>query len=235
MRIPTTTFTKLPNHVAIIMDGNGTWAKKRGLPRTMGHRQGAKTLLEVVKASQSIGIKYLTVFAFSTENWSRPQEEVDYLMKLPFEFLAQYQDDFQKSEIKFQAIGKIDDLPEPLQAKIKEVEQQSLNNTGLNLIVAVNYGGHEEIVHACNQLLKQNKNMITEADFVAQLYTNNIPDVDLLIRTSGQMRISNFLLWQIAYSEIYFTEVLWPDFHKKELIKALKAYESRDRRFGGIK
>ncbi|HPN61569.1 MAG TPA: polyprenyl diphosphate synthase, partial [Bacilli bacterium] len=165
----------------------------------------------------------------------RPQEEVDYLMKLPFEFLAQYQDDFQKSEIKFQAIGKIDDLPEPLQAKIKEVEQQSLNNTGLNLIVAVNYGGHEEIVHACNQLLKQNKNMITEADFVAQLYTNNIPDVDLLIRTSGQMRISNFLLWQIAYSEIYFTEVLWPDFHKKELIKALKEYESRDRRFGGIK
>lgn len=226
---------KIPSHVAIIMDGNGTWAKKRGLPRNLGHRQGAKTLLEIVKASDKLGIKYLTVFAFSTENWSRPKEEVDFLMKLPLEFLTQYQDEFLKSNIKFKAIGKISELPEELREKIAEFEQKSFNNNGLNFIIAINYGAHEEILHACNQLIANHKNEVSKQDFIEHLYTSDIPDVDLLIRTSGQIRISNFLLWQIAYSELYFTDVLWPDFKEKELIKALKAYESRERRFGGIK
>ena len=225
---------KIPNHVAIIMDGNGTWAKKRGLPRNFGHRQGAKTLLEIVKASEKLGIKYLTVFAFSTENWSRPKEEVDFLMKLPLEFLTQYQDEFLKSNMKFKAIGKISGLPEDLKVKIAEFEQKSANNNGLNFIIAINYGAHEEILHACNQLIANNKSEVSKQDFIEQLYTSDIPDVDLLIRTSGQMRISNFLLWQIAYSELYFTDVLWPDFNEKELIKALKSFESRKRRFGGI-
>ncbi|MGD9887260.1 MAG: isoprenyl transferase [Bacilli bacterium] len=226
---------KIPNHVAIIMDGNGTWAKKRGLPRNLGHRQGAKTLLEIVKTSDKLGIKYLTVFAFSTENWSRPKEEVDFLMKLPLEFLTKYQDEFLKSNIKFKAIGKISELPGELREKIAEFEQNSCNNNGLNFIIAINYGAQEEILHACNQLIATNKNEVSKQDFLSSLYTRDIPDVDLLIRTSGQMRISNFLLWQIAYSELYFTDVLWPDFNEKELIKALKAYESRERRFGGIK
>ncbi|MGD9604828.1 MAG: isoprenyl transferase [Bacilli bacterium] len=235
MRNLTFAFEKIPNHVAIIMDGNGTWAKKRGLPRNMGHRQGAKTLHDIVGFCKDIGIKYLTVFAFSTENWSRPKEEVDFLMKLPLEFLSQYQDDYLKDNIKFKAIGKMADLPEELQTKISEIETKSANNSGMTFIIAINYGSHEEIVSACNQLLKEQKESINKEDLIEKLYTNNIPDVDLLIRTSGQMRISNFLLWQIAYSELYFTDVLWPDFNKKEMIKALKEYANRERRFGGIK
>jgi undecaprenyl diphosphate synthase len=235
MRNISTTFTNIPDHVAIIMDGNGTWAKKRGLPRNFGHRQGAKTLIDVILFANEIKISYLTVFAFSTENWSRPKEEVDFLMKLPMDFLDEYQDKFMNSNIKFLAIGKIEGLPLALQTKIREFEEKSKNNRGMTFLLAINYGGHEEIVHAANVLLKQNKQEITQEDFSNALYTKDIPNVDLLIRTSGQMRISNFLLWQLAYSEFYFTDVLWPDFNEKQFIKALKAYESRERRFGGVK
>lgn len=235
MRNISTTFTNIPDHVAIIMDGNGTWAKKRGLPRNFGHRQGAKTLIDLILFANEIKISYLTVFAFSTENWSRPKEEVDFLMKLPMDFLDEYQDKFMNSNIKFLAIGKIEGLPLALQTKIREFEEKSKNNRGMTFLLAINYGGHEEIVHAANVLLKQNKQEITQEDFSNALYTKDIPNVDLLIRTSGQMRISNFLLWQLAYSEFYFTDVLWPDFNEKQFIKALKAYESRERRFGGVK
>lgn len=235
MRNISTTLTNIPDHVAIIMDGNGTWAKKRGLPRNFGHRQGAKTLIDVILFANEIKISYLTVFAFSTENWSRPKEEVDFLMKLPMDFLDEYQDKFMNSNIKFLAIGKIEGLPLALQTKIREFEEKSKNNRGMTFLLAINYGGHEEIVHAANVLLKQNKQEITQEDFSNALYTKDIPNVDLLIRTSGQMRISNFLLWQLAYSEFYFTDVLWPDFNEKQFIKALKAYESRERRFGGVK
>ncbi|MDD3106331.1 MAG: isoprenyl transferase [Bacilli bacterium] len=235
MRNISTTFTNIPDHVAIIMDGNGTWAKKRGLPRNFGHRQGAKTLIDLILFANEIKISYLTVFAFSTENWSRPKEEVDFLMKLPMDFLDEYQDKFMNSNIKFLAIGKIEGLPLALQTKIREFEEKSKSNRGMTFLLAINYGGQEEIVHAANVLLKQNKQEITQEDFSNALYTKDIPNVDLLIRTSGQMRISNFLLWQLAYSEFYFTDVLWPDFNEKQFIKALKAYESRERRFGGVK
>ncbi len=235
MKNLTLTAAELPRHVAIIMDGNGTWAKKRGLPRNAGHRQGAQTLLDIVTYSQKIGLKYLTVFAFSTENWSRPKEEVDYLMKLSIKFIDRYQERFLKADLKFTAIGNIDGLPAELQTKISEFENKSRTNQGLHFIIAINYGGHEEITSAVKAIVASGETMITEQTVRDHLYTKDIPDVDLLIRTSGQMRLSNFLLWQCAYSEFYFTKVLWPDFNEEKLNEALEEYKNRDRRFGGIK
>lgn len=226
---------KLPNHVAIIMDGNGTWAIKRGLPRNMGHRKGTKTLVDLVLYANQIGIKYLTVFAFSTENWSRPKEEVDYLMKLPLEFIEEYREKFSKENIRFKVIGKREQLSLELQEKIGEFEQKTLNNDGLTFIIALNYGAYDEIISAVNKILKDNLQEVNQQSFEKYLYTKDIPNVDFLIRTSGQLRISNFLLWQIAYSELYFTKTLWPDFNKKEFNRALEEYSSRDRRFGGLK
>lgn len=231
----------IPKHVAIIMDGNGTWAKKRGLPRNMGHRKGAKTLVDITKAANELKIEYLTVFAFSTENWSRPKEEVEYLMSLPQTLLSEYKDDMKNDNIKFKVIGSHKGLSLEQIEKIEEAERETANNTGLNLIVAFNYGSQDEIIEASknivNDVLKNKLNLqdLTKEKFSEYLYTKDIPAVDLLIRTSGQYRISNFLLWQISYSELYFTKTLWPDFKKKDLEKAILSYKGRDRRFGGIK
>ena len=231
----------IPRHVAIIMDGNGTWAKKRGLPRNMGHRKGAKTLVDITKAANELKIEYLTVFAFITENWSRPKEEVEYLMSLPQTLLSEYKDDMKNDNIKFKVIGSHKGLSLEQIEKIEEAERETANNTGLNLIVAFNYGSQDEIIEASknivNDILKNKLNLqdLTKEKFSEYLYTKDIPSVDLLIRTSGQYRISNFLLWQISYSELYFTKTLWPDFKKKDLEKAILSYKGRDRRFGGIK
>jgi len=224
----------IPHHVAIIMDGNGTWAKKRGLPRNLGHRKGAKTLKKIILFSNKIGIKYLTVFAFSTENWSRPQEEVNFLMKLPIEFLNN-EKEILKENIKFICIGDKKRLPIDLQKTIDKHEKETTNNSGMNLVVALNYGGKDDIVQAVNHILKDGRLEVNKEIFEKYLYTKNIPDVDLLIRTSGQQRISNFLLWELSYSELYFTNILWPDFNEKQLLKAIDSFNNRVRRYGGIK
>lgn len=224
----------MPQHVAIIMDGNGRWAQQRGLPRNMGHRKGAETLNKIVKYSKQKGIKYLTVFAFSTENWRRPQSEVDYLMKLPFEFLNRFEKDFGNENIRIKVIGKKEELSSELISKINEVEKKTENNNEFTFIIALNYGGQDEIIDAINYI-KDNNIEVTKENFHNFLYTKDIPDVDLLIRTSGEYRFSNFLLWQIAYSEFYFTNILWPDFNKKAFDDALLDYSKRERRFGGLK
>lgn len=230
---------KLPKHVAMIMDGNGRWAKKRGLPRNLGHRKGANTLQELVLYANEIGIKYMSVFAFSTENWSRPESEVNYLMKLPVEFLNEHHNEYSKKDIKIRVIGGRERLPQDLIDTINRIEDSTKNNNGLQLIIALNYGSRDEIIRATKKIVEDynNKiiNNIDEDIFNSYLFTKDIPDVDLLIRTSGELRISNFLLWQISYSELYFTNVLWPDFRKKEFNKALEHYSKSDRRFGGIK
>lgn len=228
-------FDKLPNHVAIIMDGNGTWAKKRGLPRNYGHKRGAKTLSELIIYANEIGIKYLTVFAFSTENWSRPKAEVDYLMKLPIDFIKENEDVLERDNIRFRCIGNREQLSVELQTKIQEAEEKTKNNQGLSFIIAFNYGSYDEIVRAVNNIIKDDLKDVDIDIFKRYLYTKDIPDVDLLIRTSGQLRISNFLLLQIAYSELYFTNTLWPDFDKTAFNKALEEYAIRERRYGGIK
>jgi len=224
----------IPTHVAIIMDGNGRWAKKRGLPRNYGHQKGAENLLKIVRIANKMQIKYLTVFAFSTENWKRPQEEVKYLMDLPFQFLEKTKKEFTDDNIRVKVIGTKDNLSEDLIKKIEEVESSTNHNTALTLIIAFNYGGKEEIIHAIKKIKNDNID-ITEENFHNYLYTKDIPDVDLLIRTSGEYRISNFLLWQTAYSELYFTDVLWPDFDKKCFEEAINEYNKRERRFGGLK
>ena len=207
----------------------------------MGHRKGAKTLVDITKAANELKIEYLTVFAFSTENWSRPKEEVEYLMSLPQTLLSEYKDDMKNDNIKFKVIGSHKGLSLEQIEKIEEAERETANNTGLNLIVAFNYGSQDEIIEASknivNDILKNKLNLqdLTKEKFSEYLYTKDIPSVDLLIRTSGQCRISNFLLWQISYSELYFTKTLWPDFKKKDLEKAILSYKGRDRRFGGIK
>lgn len=226
--------TNLPNHIAIIMDGNGRWAKKRGLPRNLGHRQGVQALIKMARYCSDIGIHNLTLYAFSTENWSRPQKEVDYLLKLIKENLKGIEKKLTKRQIKLKVIGEKTHLNEELIQTIKDVENNTKNNTGMILNIAFNYGSKDEIVHAF-QKMAQDKVLFTKENVSKYLYTSESGDVDLLIRTSGEMRISNFLLWQSAYSEFYFTDTYWPDFTPKEMDKALLAYTSRDRRFGGIK
>lgn len=228
-------FDKLPNHVAIIMDGNGTWARKRGLPRNYGHKRGAKTLSELIIYANEIGIKYLTVFAFSTENWSRPKKEVDYLMKLPIDFIKENEDLLEKDNVRFRCIGYREQLSLELQTKIQEAEDKTKDNQGLCFIIAFNYGSYDEIVRAVNNIIQDDLKNVDIDTLKSYLYTKDIPDVDLLIRTSGQLRISNFLLLQIAYSELYFTNTLWPDFDKTAFNKALEEYAIRERRYGGIK
>lgn len=230
----------IPKHIAIIMDGNGRWAKRFGLPRSMGHKKGAQTLIEIVLHANEVNIKYLTVFAFSTENWNRPKEEVDYLMKLPIEFFDEFEERFKDENIKLKVIGDRLGLPEELVKKIEYVEELTYNNTGLTFIVALNYGAYNEIINSVKEIsndIKNNKMEISDINedlFEQYLYTKDIPNVDLLIRTSGELRISNFLLWQIAYSELYFTKVLWPDFNTRQFNKAIKAYSKRNRRYGAI-
>ena len=226
--------SKIPNHIAIIMDGNGRWAEKRGLPRTLGHKEGANALRKIITYAGKIGVKYLTVYAFSTENWKRSKDEVDALMFLFKTYLKNEEKSIMKNNVRFLVSGRKDDVSPSLLEAIKKLEDKSKNNTGLTLNIAFNYGGRAEIVDAVNSILKSGADNINEEDFSKYLY-NNIPDPELLVRTSGELRISNFLLWQIAYSEIYITDALWPDFDEKELDKAIESYNGRDRRFGGVK
>ena len=227
-------FEKLPNHIAIILDGNGRWAQKKGLPRNFGHKQGVETLIKISRYCSDIGVKNLTVYAFSTENWNRPKEEVEYLMNLLKEYFQGLDKNLRKRNIKLKVIGERTNLSKELLDIINFVEENSKYNTGMILNIAFNYGGKDEIVNAV-KLMMNDKVIISKENIDKYLYTNESGNVDLLIRTSGEQRISNFLLWQIAYAEFYFTKVHWPDFSKKELNKAIEAYQNRDRRFGGLK
>lgn len=225
---------QIPNHIAIIMDGNGRWAKRRGFPRTFGHKEGAAALRKIITHAAKIGIKYLTVYAFSTENWKRSQEEVSALMFLFKSYIKNEEKNIMQNNIRFMVSGRRDNVSSSLLEAIDSLQEKSKNNTGLTFNIAFNYGGRAEIIDAVNKVLKTGKDSIKEEEFSAYLY-NNIPDPELLIRTSGELRISNFLLWQIAYSEIYITDTLWPDFDEQELEKAIEAFNKRDRRFGGVK
>jgi len=231
---------KVPKHVAIILDGNGRWAKKRLLPRNAGHVQGSKVVEKICEDAHDLGIKYLTVYAFSTENWKRPKEEVDALMKLLDKYLKNCIERSSKNNMRVRVLGDISALDKKLQDKIVELEEKSKDNTGLNFQVALNYGSRDEMLRAIRSIAKDcadgkiNPEDIEENHVNDRLDTAGIPDPDLLIRTSGEQRLSNYLLWQLAYTEFYFTDVLWPDFNKKELIKAIEYYGNRDRRFGGV-
>ena len=229
---------KLPLHVAIIMDGNGRWAKQQGLLRVIGHESGTKSVRDVVEASAEIGIKNLTLYAFSTENWKRPKLEVQTLMKLLVKSLKKEIKTLQKNNIKLSAIGNLNDLPKKAHKELLEVIEKTKDNKHMTLTLALSYGSREEIVNVIKELTHKVKNNIISIENIDEsiinkhLYTQNLPDVDLLIRTSGEHRISNFLLWQIAYAELYFTDILWPDFKKKDLYEALVNYQKRERRFG---
>jgi len=229
---------KVPAHVAIIMDGNGRWAKSQGKPRVFGHKNGVKSVQIIVEAAAEIGIKVLTLYTFSTENWNRPKQEVDILMGILVSSLRKELKTLTKNNIKLQTIGKIDMLPIRVVKELKEVIEKTKNNTRLTLNLALNYGAREEIVNAIKNISKKvvnNTFSIEEIDeniINNHLYTVTLPDVDFLIRTSGEKRISNFLLWQIAYAEFYFTDVLWPDFRKEHFFEAIEAYQNRERRFG---
>lgn len=231
---------QVPEHVAIILDGNGRWAKKRFLPRKAGHVAGSKTVEQICEDAWNLGIKYLTVYAFSTENWKRPQDEVDALMKLLRQYLKDCIKRSMKNNMCVRVLGDITPLDEDLKESITELEKVSKDNTGLHFQVALNYGSRDEMIRAMRQMSedieagKLTAGDITERTFSSYLDTKGIPDPDLLIRTSGEERLSNFLLWQLAYTEFYFTDVLWPDFNKKELKKAIEYYNSRDRRYGGV-
>ena len=231
---------KIPSHIAIILDGNGRWAKKRNMPRNYGHTQGSKTVEKICEDAYKIGVKYLTVYAFSTENWKRPRDEVDAIMKLLRSYLQTSKKTAKKNNMRVRILGDKTGLSEDIRKSIDELEEVSRENTGLNLQVAINYGGRDEIIRAVKALsldIKKNTIAIDNIDEnVMENYmdTKGIPDPDLLIRTSGEKRLSNFLLWQLAYTEFYFTDVLWPDFDKKELMKAIEYYNSRVRRFGAI-
>ena len=225
---------QIPNHIAIIMDGNGRWAKRRGLPRTFGHKEGAAALRKIITHAAKIGVKYLTVYAFSTENWKRSQEEVSALMFLFKSYIKNEEKNIMENNIRFMVSGRKDNVSSSLLEAIGNLQEKSKNNTGLTFNIAFNYGGRAEIVDAINKILKSGKESINEDEFSKYLY-NDIPDPELLIRTSGELRISNFLLWQIAYSEIYIKDTLWPDFNEEELDKAIEVFNKRDRRFGGVK
>ncbi|NLC69700.1 MAG: isoprenyl transferase [Clostridiaceae bacterium] len=230
----------LPLHIAIIPDGNGRWANRRGMPRSVGHREGSRVLRDVVLYCSEIGIKYVTVYAFSTENWKRPKSEVDSLMGLIYEFLEKAEEELSGSNIRIRVIGDLQALSGELQKEIPRVMELTRSNTGLVLNIALNYGGRSEIARAARIIAKDAIEGRTVIDDIneelisSKLYTSGIPDPDLLIRTAGEKRISNFLLWQCAYSEMWYTDVLWPDFSKKDLLKAIRSYQKRKRKFGGI-
>ncbi|RZJ33847.1 MAG: isoprenyl transferase [Flavobacterium sp.] len=229
---------KLPKHLAIIMDGNGRWAKQKGMLRIFGHETGSKSVRTTVEACAKLGIEYLTLYAFSTENWNRPEMEVRTLMKLLINSLKNEIKTLQENNIRLNSIGNLEMLPASAQRELKSVIEKTKNNTRMTLTLALSYGSREEIVHVIRELsLKVKNNIISSSDIDEliinqHLYTRNLPDVDLLIRTSGEHRISNFLLWQIAYAELYFTDVLWPDFTEADLHLALSDYQKRERRFG---
>lgn len=230
-----------PEHIAIILDGNGRWAKSKGMPRNYGHTVGAKNVENICKAANDLGVKYLTLYAFSTENWNRPESEVAALMKLLESYLKNCIKTANKNNMRVRVIGEISRLSENFQEKIRNLEEVSSVNTGLNLTIAINYGSRDEMIRAVKHMIADHDAGKLSADdidadtFASYLDTRELPDPDLLIRTSGEQRLSNYLLWQLAYSEFYFTDVPWPAFDKNELKKAIDAYNKRDRRFGGLK
>jgi len=230
----------LPRHIAIIMDGNGRWAKQRGYPRVMGHREGIKSVREVVEVCGELGVEVLTLYTFSTENWRRPREEVSALMKLLLKTIQKEIHDLIRNNVRLTVIGNLEHLPQDARKSMEAAIQKTEANTGLNLNLALSYGSREELVRAVKSIAMQVKHGGLDPETVSSqtiqdnLYTSQIPDPDLLIRTSGEFRISNFLLWQLAYTEIYVTDVLWPDFRKADLIKAIENYRQRERRFGKV-
>jgi undecaprenyl diphosphate synthase len=232
---------RLPAHVAIIMDGNGRWAKQRNYPRLMGHRAGVNTVRNVVEACAQLGLEALTLYAFSVENWKRPRNEVDGLWRLLRFYLRKELTSLLRNDIQLVAIGRLESLPEAVQAELQDVIDQTASNRGMRLNLAINYGGRTELVDAMNAMIENARHEgnlyaleVTEESIADHLYTAGQKDPDLLIRTSGEMRISNFLLWQIAYAELYVTETLWPDFSRRDLLEAICDYQSRERRFGGL-
>ena len=232
---------KIPQHIAIILDGNGRWAKAKGMPRNYGHTAGARNVETVCQAAHDLGVKYVTMYAFSTENWNRPEGEVEALMKLLESYLKNCIKTVDKNNMRVRVIGDTTRLSERFQERIRELEAASAKNDGLNLQIAINYGSRDEMTRAMRRMSedvaagKRKPEEITESVFEEYLDTAGIPDPDLLIRTSGELRLSNFLLWQLAYSEFYFTDVPWPDFKRDELVKAIEKYNERDRRYGGVK
>ncbi|MBQ3935872.1 MAG: isoprenyl transferase [Ruminococcus sp.] len=230
---------KIPVHVGVIMDGNGRWAKKRGLPRKVGHRQGAQNFRAITRHAKEVGVKYITFYAFSTENWKRPKDEVDALMNL-FEKYLDELDDFLKEHVRIRFIGDRSKLSESLQQKMLDSERKSKDYDIMTLLLAINYGGRDEICHSCKTLAQQVKEGKLEPeditmDMIEQnLYTGDVPPVDLVIRPSGEQRLSNFMIWQCAYAEFYYSDILWPDFNNDEFDKAILAYSDRNRRFGGV-
>jgi undecaprenyl diphosphate synthase len=232
--------TRLPRHIAVIMDGNGRWAKRRHLPRVAGHRAGVEAVRSTVETSARLGIEVLTLYAFSVENWKRPPFEIEALMTFLKEYLRKELENIHRNNIRFQTIGRTNELDESVQFELRSATRKTANNTGMRLNVALNYGGRVEIVDAFRKLLEKcqredrTPESITEADIARHLYAAELPDPDLLIRTSGEMRVSNFLLWQIAYAEIYVTDTLWPDFRRPDLFAAIIDYQKRERRYGGL-
>ena len=231
---------RVPNHIAIILDGNGRWAKKRGMPRSFGHVKGCENLEDICEVAKELGVKYLTVYAFSTENWKRSKEEVDGLMKLFRNYLKKCIKISQKNNMRVKVIGDITAFDSVIQESIEKLEDFSKDFTDLHFQIALNYGSRDEITRAVNRMLEDQKagkleTPVSEDTISDYLDTAGIPDPDLMIRTSGELRLSNYLLWQLAYSEFYFTDVPWPDFKKEELVKAIEKYNERDRRYGGVK
>jgi undecaprenyl diphosphate synthase len=231
---------RLPKHVAIIMDGNGRWAKKRGLPRIQGHRQGVESVRAVVRAAGEVGVEYLTLYAFSVENWSRPKAEVKLLMEFLKRFLRDELPELEANNVKLQAIGRLTDLPKDVQEELHRTILATSRNTGLTLILALSYSGRVELVEAVRSIVREVQNghldwaQIDETVIGHHLYTRYYPEPDLLIRTSGEMRLSNFLLWQLSYTELYVTPTLWPDFRKTQFLEALKDFSNRQRRYGKV-
>jgi len=232
--------SKVPYHVAIIMDGNGRWAKERGLERWQGHRKGIENVRRILKTCKELGIKVLTLFCFSTENWNRPKREVDFLMRRFEHFLDREYKELMRNNIRLKVIGQRYRLPSKLQRKIEEVEEKTSSNKEFTLVLAISYGARQEIIEACRKICRDFKEgkiseeEITMENFSKYLYTSDLPDPDLLIRTSGEIRISNFLLWQISYTELYFTKVYWPDFSPEHLKEAVEEFSKRERRFGKV-
>lgn len=229
----------VPVHVGVIMDGNGRWAKKRGFPRKMGHREGAKNFRTITRHAKAVGVQYITFYAFSTENWKRPKDEVDAIMELFEKYLDEVRD-FVEENIRIRFIGDRSALSESLQKKMASVEEDSKDFTAMTLVLAINYGGRDEICHAVKTLAQKVKDGVLEPEDITQdmieknLYTEEIPPLDLVIRPSGEQRLSNFMIWQAAYAEFYYTNILWPDFKKEDFDKAVLAYSERNRRFGGV-
>lgn len=230
----------LPQHIGIIMDGNGRWAKKRGLPRSAGHKAGAEGLKKIVTEANKMGVKYITVYAFSTENWKRPQAEVDFLMGLLMDYLINAEKTLAGENVRIRAIGSRKELSEEMREQIKKTENLTKDRTGIVMNIALNYGGREELVHAARELCKRamsgdiDPEKLTEKDIDDELYTAGQPDVDLLIRTSGEQRLSNFMLWQVSYAEMVFVKKAWPDFKPSDLHECILSFQGRGRRFGGI-